>query len=161
IWTTTPWTLISNAAIAAGAEIEYVRARSGDEVLVLARDRVEHVLGEDAEVLSHFPGEALAGTSYEPPFDYVTDYGPRGHTVLLGHFGATDEGTGLVHPASASGEDGFRLGEQYGIKLQTPVDDRGRFDERVTDFAGRFVKEADPDIIEALDRKGRLLRAET
>ena len=61
VWTTTPWTLITNAAVAAGAEIEYVRARVGDEVFVLARDRLEHVLGEEAEVLAHFPGEALAG----------------------------------------------------------------------------------------------------
>ena len=138
-----------------------MRARVGGEIFVLARDRVEHVLGEDAEVLAHFPGEALAGTSYEPPFDYITDYGPRGHTVLLADFVTTDEGTGLVHTAIAFGEDDFRLGEQYGIKLQNPVDDRGRFDERITDFAGRFVKEADQDIVKALEEKGRLLRAET
>ena len=67
VWTTTPWTLITNAAVAAGPEIEYVRARLGDEVFVLARDRVEHALGDEAEVLAHFPGEAIAGTSYEPP----------------------------------------------------------------------------------------------
>src|SRR4051794_34961407 len=85
-WTTTPWTLITNAALAVGEEIEYVRARVGDEVFVLARDLVERVLGEDAEVLSHFPGAALAGVRYEPPFTYVTDYGPRGHTVLIGDF---------------------------------------------------------------------------
>ena len=121
---------------------------------MLARDRVEHALGEDAEVLAHFPGEALAGTTYEPPFDYITDYGPRGHTVLLADFVTTDEGTGLVHTAIAFGEDDFRLGEEYGIKLQNPVDDRGRFDERITDFAGRFVKEADQDIIKALEDKG-------
>jgi isoleucyl-tRNA synthetase len=161
VWTTTPWTLISNAAVAAGSEIEYVRARLGDEVLVLARDRVEHVLGEEAEVLAHFPGEAIAGTSYAPPFDYITDYGPRGHTVLLADFVSTEEGTGLVHTAIAFGEDDFRLGEQYGITLQNPVDLRGRFDERVTDFAGRKVKEADPDVVEALEARGRLLRAET
>ena len=160
VWTTTPWTLITNAAVAAGAEIEYVRARVGDEVLLLARDRVEPVLGEEAEVLAHFPGEAIAGTSYEPPFDYITDYGPRGHTVLLADFVTTDEGTGLVHTAIAFGEDDFRLGEQYGITLQNPVDLRGRFDERITDFAGRFVKEADTDIVKALDEKGKLLRAE-
>jgi isoleucyl-tRNA synthetase len=171
VWTTTPWTLITNAAVAVGSEIEYVRARvpaggdggdaAEDEVFVLARDRVEHVLGEAAEVLAHFPGEALAGTSYDPPFDYITDYGPRGHTVLLGDFVSTEEGTGLVHTAIAFGEDDFRLGEQYGIKLQNPVDPRGRFDERITDFAGRFVKEADPDIVDALKDRGRLLRAET
>jgi isoleucyl-tRNA synthetase len=160
VWTTTPWTLITNAAVAAGPEIEYVRAGLGDEVFVVARDRVEHALGEEAEVLAHFPGEAIAGTSYEPPFDYITDYGPRGHTVLLADFVTTDEGTGLVHTAIAFGEDDFRLGEQYGITLQNPVDLRGRFDERITDFAGRQVKEADPDIVEALDERGKLLRAE-
>jgi isoleucyl-tRNA synthetase len=161
VWTTTPWTLITNAAVAAGTEIEYVRAREGDEVFVLARDRVEHALGEDAEVIAHFPGEAIAGTAYDPPFDYITDYGPRGHTVLLADFVSTDEGTGLVHTAIAFGEDDFRLGEQYGIKLQNPVDLRGRFDERITDFAGRQVKEADPDIVADLERRGKLLRAET
>src|SRR5204862_287176 len=67
VWTTTPWTLISNAAVAVGPEIEYVRARVGDEVLVVARGLVERVLGEDAEVIAHLPGSALAGTRYEPP----------------------------------------------------------------------------------------------
>ncbi len=161
VWTTTPWTLITNAAIAAGEEITYARARHEGEVLVLAEGLVEKVLGEDAEVLDRFPGSELAGVAYEPPFDYITDYGPRGHTVLLGDFVSTDEGTGLVHTAIAFGEDDFRLGEQYGIKLQNPVDLRGRFDERITDFSGRFVKEADPDIVAALKEKGRLLRAET
>jgi isoleucyl-tRNA synthetase len=174
VWTTTPWTLITNAAVAAGSEIEYVRAQilgggddskvgnaGGDEVFVLARERVEHVLGEDVEILATFPGEAIAGTSYEPPFDYITDYGPRGHSVLLADFVTTDEGTGLVHTAIAFGEDDFRLGEQYGIKLQNPVDLRGRFDERVSDFAGQKVKEADPGIVRALESNGKLLRAET
>ncbi len=160
VWTTTPWTLISNAAIAAGAEIEYARVRSEGEVLIMAAALVEKVLGEGAEVLERFPGTELDGAGYEPPFDYVTDYGPRGHTVLLGDFVTTDEGTGLVHTAIAFGEDDFRLGQQYGIKLQNPVDLRGRFDDRVTEFAGRFVKEADPDIVKALEGKGRLLRAE-
>ncbi|MGI9019896.1 MAG: class I tRNA ligase family protein, partial [Solirubrobacterales bacterium] len=161
-WTTTPWTLISNAAIAVGPEIEYVRARAegSDEVLVVARARVETALGENAEVLAHFPGSALAGVRYEPPFSYVSDYGPRGHTVLEADFVTTDEGTGLVHTAIAFGEDDFRLGEQYGITLQNPVLADGTFDERITDFAGRFVKEADPDIVEALRERGRLHRSE-
>ena len=127
---------------------------------MLARDRVEPVLGEGAEILSHFPGEALAGVRYEPPFSYITDYGPRGHTVLLGDFVSTDEGTGLVHTAIAFGEDDFRLGQQYGITLQNPVRLDGTFDERITDFAGRKVREADPDIVKALEARGRLLRAE-
>jgi isoleucyl-tRNA synthetase len=126
----------------------------------MAASLAERVLGEGAEVLARFPGSALTGTRYEPPFDYVTDYGPRGHTVLEADFVTTDEGTGLVHTAIAFGEDDFRLGEQYGIKLQNPVKPDGTFDERITDFAGRFVKEADADIVEALQQRGRLLRAE-
>ena len=163
VWTTTPWTLISNAAVAAGSEITYVRARpaGSDEVLVLARELVERVLGEDAEILASFSGSELAGARYEPPFAYITDYGPRGHTVLEGDFVTTEEGTGLVHTAIAFGEDDFRLGEQYGIKLQNPVRDDGAFDDRVTDFAGRFVKDADPEIIEALRQRGLLYRADS
>jgi isoleucyl-tRNA synthetase len=163
VWTTTPWTLISNAAVAVAPEIEYARARSAesDEVFVLAADLVERVLGDGAEILGRFPGSALVGTAYEPPFPYISDYGPRGHTVLAADFVTTDEGTGLVHTAIAFGEDDFRLGEQYGIKLQNPVRHDGTFDERVTDFAGRFVKDADPDIVEALRERGRVLRAET
>jgi isoleucyl-tRNA synthetase len=161
-WTTTPWTLISNAAIAAGPEIEYVRAQpaESDEVLIVARSRLDAVLGEGARVLAHFPGAALAGVAYDPPFDYITDYGPRGHTVVEADFVTTEDGTGLVHTAIAFGEDDFRLGEQYGITLQNPVLADGTFDERITQFAGRFVKDADPDIIESLRERGRLHRSE-
>ncbi|MCD6014815.1 MAG: isoleucine--tRNA ligase [Solirubrobacterales bacterium] len=159
-WTTTPWTLISNAALAVGPEIEYVRAELDGETFVLARDLVERVLGEGGEVLAHFPGSALAGIRYEPPFSFISDYGPRGHTVLEGDFVTTEEGTGIVHTAIAFGEDDFRLGEQYGITLQNPVRPDGTFDRRVTDFAGRYVKDADPEIVETLRASGRLLRAE-
>jgi isoleucyl-tRNA synthetase len=161
VWTTTPWTLISNAAVAVGPEVEYVRVRLGDEVFVVAADLVERVLGEGAEVLARFPGSALARTAYEPPFTFISDYGPRGHTVLEADFVTTGEGTGLVHTAIAFGEDDFRLGEQYGIKLQNPVLPDGTFDERITDYRGRSVRDADADIVESLRERGRLLRAET
>src|SRR4051794_25804080 len=160
VWTTTPWTLISNAAVAAGPEIEYVRVRQGGEFFVLARALVEHVLGEDVEVIAHLPGAALAGVRYEPPFDYVIDFGPRGHSVLEADFVTTEDGTGLVHTAIAFGEDDFRLGQQYGLTMQNPVRLDGTFDERITEFAGRKVKEADPDILAALERSGKLLRSE-
>jgi isoleucyl-tRNA synthetase len=163
VWTTTPWTLISNAAVAAGPDITYARVRpaGGDEVMVLARARVEPVLGEGAEILGEFPGSELAGTRYEPPFTYISDYGERGHSVLEADFVSTEDGTGLVHTAIAFGEEDFRLGEEYGLTLQNPVQADGTFDERITDFAGRKVKEADPDIVEALRESGRLVRAET
>jgi isoleucyl-tRNA synthetase len=159
-WTTTPWTLLSNAALAVHADVEYARVRYEDEVLILAVPLVERVLGEGAEVTETMKGSQLAGTAYEPPFPYVSDYGPRGHTVLTADFVTTDEGTGVVHTAIAFGEDDFRLGERYGIKIQNPVRADGTFDERIEPFAGRFVKDADPDIVEALRESGRLLRAE-
>jgi isoleucyl-tRNA synthetase len=161
VWTTTPWTLISNAAVAINPEMNYQRVRVAGEVLVLAEALRERVLGEEAEVLDSFPGSTLAGVRYSPPFDYVTDFGPRGHTVLEAEFVSAEEGTGLVHTAIAFGEEDFRLGERYGLTLQNPVTLEGTFDEQVTEFAGRSVKEADPDIVAALERDGRLYRSAT
>jgi isoleucyl-tRNA synthetase len=162
VWTTTPWTLISHAAVAAGPEIEYVRARTGDEVVVLARPLIERVLGDEAEVLAHFPGTALEGVRYQGPFGYIPgeDFGPLGHSVLLADFVSTEDGTGLVHTALAFGEDDFRLGERYGMTLQNPVRSDGTYDERVPDFQGRMVFEHNPEIVEALREAGRLFRAE-
>jgi isoleucyl-tRNA synthetase len=161
-WTTTPWTLISNAALAVNPEVTYVRVRAGesDEVLILAEALVERVLGEEAQIEARMPGSALVGTRYEPPFPYVADFGPKGHTVLDADFVTTDEGTGIVHTAVAFGEDDFRLGERHGLTVINPVRDDGTFDERGGPFAGRPVKEADPDIVEALRESGRLLRSE-
>ena len=83
-WTTMPWTLVPHAAIAVDPEVTYVRARLGDDRLILAEALVERVLGEDAEIEERMPGSALLGLRYEPPFPYITDYGERGHTVLAG-----------------------------------------------------------------------------
>jgi isoleucyl-tRNA synthetase len=162
VWTTTPWTLISHAAVAVGAEITYVRARAkdSDEVVVVARALAEHLLGEGWEELGSFRGSELEGVRYEAPFDYVTgeDFGPLGHSVLLGDFVTTEDGTGLVHTALAFGEDDFRLGEKYGMTLQNPVLPNGRYDSRVPDFQGKLVYDHNPEIVEALREKGRLFR---
>ncbi len=179
VWTTTPWTLISHAAVAAGPEIEYVRVRYDGEVYVVAKSLVERVFGgaaadpaapggeaEEAggtfEFLAHLPGKALEGVRYEAPFDFIKgeDFGPLGHSVLIGDFVTTDDGTGLVHTALAFGEDDFRLGEQYGMTLQNPVRADGTYDERVPDFQGKLVFEHNHEIVAALEAKGRLLRAE-
>jgi isoleucyl-tRNA synthetase len=162
VWTTTPWTLLSNAAVAIGEDIEYVRAvpSGSDEVLILAAERVEHVLGEGAEVLDRFRGSDLAGTRYLPPFPYLDDFGPNGHTALEASFVTTDEGTGMVHTALAFGEDDFRFGQDHGLTLINPVGLDGRFDGSVGEYEGRFVKEADRDIVTALDESGSLLRSE-
>jgi isoleucyl-tRNA synthetase len=164
VWTTTPWTLVSNAAVAVNAELVYVRARVGDESFVVAEALAERVLGSDGgAVLDRFPGAALEGVRYEPPFEFIpgSEYGERGHTVLMGDFVTAEDGTGLVHTAIAFGEDDFRLGEQYGLAPVNPVRLDGTYDRRIGRFAGRWVKDADPELIEDLRARGRLLRAET
>jgi isoleucyl-tRNA synthetase len=166
IWTTTPWTLASNAAVAVHPELTYVRAKTGalERPVVLAEALVQRVLGEDAEVqvLARFNGAALDGVRYEPPFPFIPAdaFGERGHTVLFGDFVTAEDGTGIVHTAIAFGEDDFRLGRQYGLAVVNPVRPDGAFDERIGPYAGRYVKDADPDLIEDLRARGRLLRAE-
>ena len=163
IWTTTPWTLVSNAAVAVDAELTYVRAMVDDgPVEIVSETLVERVLGEGAKILDRFPGSALEGVAYEPPFDFIpgSAYGERGHTVLLGDFVTANDGTGLVHTAIAFGEEDFRLGEQYGLNVINPVRPDGTYDERIGPYAGRYVKDADPDLIEDLRARGKLLRAE-
>ncbi|MGZ4228533.1 MAG: isoleucine--tRNA ligase [Solirubrobacteraceae bacterium] len=163
IWTTTPWTLVSNAAVAVDSDLTYVRATmDGGPVEIVAEALVERVLGEGAEILDRFPGSALEGVAYQPPFDFIpgSAYGERGHTVLLGDFVTANDGTGLVHTAIAFGEEDFRLGEQYGLNVINPVRPDGTYDDRIGRYAGLYVKDADPDLIEDLRARGRLLRAE-
>ncbi|HKE81875.1 MAG TPA: isoleucine--tRNA ligase [Solirubrobacteraceae bacterium] len=165
IWTTTPWTLVSNAAVAVDPELTYVRAKAGplEAPVVVAEDLVPRVLGDGVRILARFPGAALDGVRYEPPFPFLKAdaYGERGHTVVLGDFVTAEDGTGLVHTAIAFGEDDFRLGQQYGLNVVNPVRPDGTYDERIGPYAGRYVKDADPDLIEDLRARGRLLRAET
>jgi isoleucyl-tRNA synthetase len=167
VWTTTPWTLVSNAAVAVDPELTYVRAKAGplERPVVLAEALIERVLGDadGVQVLARFPGAALDGVRYEPPFPYLpaAAYGERGHTVLLGDFVTAEDGTGLVHTAIAFGEDDFRLGEQYGLSVVNPVRLDGTYDERIGPYAGRFVKDADPDLIEDLKRRGRVFRVDS
>jgi isoleucyl-tRNA synthetase len=158
-WTTMPWTLLPHAAIAVDPDVTYVRARLGDERLILAEALVERVLGEEAEVEERMPGSALLGLRYEPPFPYIRDYGPRGHTVLPGDFVSVEDGTGVVHTGAAFGEDDFRLAQENGLTIHNPVRPDGTFDERAGPFAGLGVREADPKIIEALRDSGRLFGA--
>jgi isoleucyl-tRNA synthetase len=158
-WTTMPWTLVPHAAIAVDPEVTYVRARVGDERLVLAEALVGRVLGDEAQIEEKMPGSALLGLRYEPPFPYLRDYGERGHTVLAGDFVSIEDGTGVVHTGAAFGEDDFRLATENGLTIHNPVNPDGTFDERTGPFAGMHVREADAHIIEALRDSGRLFRA--
>jgi isoleucyl-tRNA synthetase len=159
-WTTTPWTLASNAALAVDPEMAYVRTAGGE---VLAEALVERVLGEDAEIADRFSGADMLGAGYEPPFPFVPAeaFGAKGHTVLPADFVSAEDGTGIVHTSISFGEDDFRLGAEQGLAVINPVRLDGTFDERIGPYAGRWVKDADPDLIEDLRSRGRLLRAES
>ena len=139
------------SAVDVGADLE-------GETLILAEALVESVLGEGAEIEERMPGSALLGTSYAPPFPYISDYGERGHTVLAGDFVSMEDGTGVVHTGAAFGDDDFRLATDNGLTIHNPVRPDGTFDERAGPFAGLHVREADPGIIEALEQSGRLFR---
>src|ERR1700729_1241869 len=163
VWTTTPWTLVSNAAVAINPELTYVRARTPDgHTQVVAQALMTKVLGEDATAETTFTGDAIVGTRYAPPFPYIPGdaYGPKGHTVLPADFVTADDGTGLVHTAIAFGDDDFRLGEEQDLKVVNPVRLDGTYDERIGAYEGRKVKDCDRDLTEDLRAAGTLLRAE-
>ena len=161
VWTTTPWTLPSNAAVAVDPDLTYVRAEAGGATFVLAKDLVTRVLGEDTAIVSEFPGRELEGVRYDPPFKFIasSEWGEKAHSVLLGDFVTASDGTGIVHTAIAFGEDDYRLGTEAGLTVVNPVKLDGTFDERITPWAGRFVKDADAEIVEALRENGRLLKS--
>jgi isoleucyl-tRNA synthetase len=162
VWTTTPWTLISNTAVAANPNVEYVTVQLDDEKLILARDLVGKVLGEGGyRVLEAKKGRDLENLRYRRPFDYVpVETSENLWTVVSGDYVTTTEGTGLVHTAPAYGEDDYRTGQRYGLPTVHPVRPDGTFDERVGPFAGRFVKDADAGLVEELREKGLLFKAE-
>ena len=172
IWTTTPWTLPSNQAVAVGPDITYVLVQGPDDRrYVLAQARLSayaRELGEEPEVLATFTGRDLLETRYLPPFPYFMD-APKSFRVLPGDFVSTEDGTGLVHMAPAYGEDDMVTTQAAGIAAVTPVDAKGRFDQTVPDYAGQHVFDANPQIIRDLKNQGRsaavngavLLRHET
>ncbi len=166
IWTTTPWTLPSNQAVAVGEDIDYVKAQKpgDDTIYIVAEARLKAVLGKDAQILSRMKGRDLVGRSYKPLFDYFANLQkPQGNCFVVipaGHV-TTADGTGLVHMAPDFGEDDFNACRAQGIGLLLTVDDEGRFNSKVPDFEGRNVKEADPDLIRAIKAKGRLFKQDT
>jgi isoleucyl-tRNA synthetase len=161
-WTTTPWTLPGNIALAVSPMVAYVKARVGDEIYYLAERLVEDVLGADVEILETMPGGQLAGMRYEPPFPFLAGAvgAENGWIVALADFVTAEEGTGLVHTAVMYGQDDYDLGVELGLPMHHLVDEEGCFTSDVTPWAGVFVKDADPKIIEALRESGRLLKVE-
>jgi isoleucyl-tRNA synthetase len=152
VWTTTPWTLPSNQAVAVNPEVTYVEVRWGERRLVLAEPRLAayaRELGEEPEVLASYRGSDLVGLRYLPPFPYFMD-SPNAFQVLAAEFVTTDDGTGIVHMAPAYGEDDKETADKVGIVPVTPVDAKGRFDATVPDYQGQHVFDANPHIIRDL-----------
>ena len=160
-WTTTPWTLPSNLALAVGADIIYLKVRDGEHIHILAKDRLAayYPHAERVQILEELPGAALVGWRYAPLFPYFAGYKAAhgAFRVTAADFVSTADGTGVVHIAPGFGEDDYRLGQAKGLPALCPVDDEGRFTSAVGDYAGRPVKETDKDIIRRLKAAGQLV----
>jgi isoleucyl-tRNA synthetase len=161
VWTTTPWTLVSNVALAVKPELEYAEVRHEGKRLILAKERVAALFGEEAEVLETIRGSDLVGIRYRRPFDFVDadEGGERAWRILPADFVSAEEGTGIVHIAPAYGADDYALGLEHGLPVLRPVDDRGTFPLDFPDgVAGRFVKDADPELVKLLKERGAVFR---
>ena len=159
VWTTTPWTLISNVALAVGPEIEYVKIKIDERYIILAKERLS-VLKDDYEVVENYKGSELAGQSYQQLFDYCT-VDKKGFYVVEADFVSTSDGSGIVHIAPAFGADDYELSKKYDLPFLQPVTRGGKFTKEVTDLEGQFVKDADLAIILKLKERGLLYKKET
>ncbi|MFI0445202.1 isoleucine--tRNA ligase [Actinomadura sp. 6N118] len=160
IWTTTPWTLVSNTAVAVHPDVTYVAARSAgsDEVLVVAEPLLEQVLGEDAERLATYQGRELEHTAYARPFELVDI--PDAHYVVLGDYVTVEDGTGLVHQAPAFGADDMTVCKAYGMPIVNPIGPDGKFLPDVPLVGGTFFKDADEALTADLKARGLLFRGD-
>ena len=167
VWTTTPWTLVSNVALAVRPTLEYVELRKkksdAKETIILASSRASAVLGDDYggrwETLATFPGSELVGKRYKRPLDWV-EYTEGEHEIVIGEdFVSAEEGTGVVHMAPAFGADDYAAGKRNGLAFLQPVNLRGEFPSEMPLVGGKFVKDADAIILEELKRRGSLWKS--
>lgn len=164
VWTTTPWTLPANVAVAAHPEVDYVTVErehaGGTEKLILAKNLLEKVFrGEEVKVVDSFKGKKLKGVKYNPLFTFVPLEKPA-HFVVLGDFVTTEDGTGLVHQAPAFGAEDMEMAKKYDLPVLLTVQPDGTFIPEITPWRGIFVKDADPQIIQELEARGLMFRAE-
>src|SRR5690606_7019487 len=161
VWTTTPWTLVSNVALAVHPDLVYaeVRRLGRDEpTLILAESRLPGALGDDWrdrwELVGTMRGAELVGWRYRRPIEWLP-FGDGAHEVIVGEpFVSADDGSGVVHMAPAFGADDYAAGKRHGLAFLQPVDARGRFPETLPEVGGLFVKDADEALIEYMTRTG-------
>jgi isoleucyl-tRNA synthetase len=157
-WTTTPWTLPANVALAVHADLDYVRVKVDKEIYIVAATRVNQVISQYDEILETVKGKFLVGLSYEPPFSFAEV--KKGHCIVSAEFVTEGSGTGIVHIAPAYGEDDYRLVQENELSFINVVDERGRYMDCVTPLAGQLVKESDVAIVKLLHEKGLLFHKE-
>ena len=155
-WTTTPWTLLSNVALAVHPTETYIKIRYKGQIMILAEDRAASLLkGQEYELLDGFSGKELEGIEYEPLFKYAQPK-KKAWYVVVADFVTMEDGTGIVHIAPAFGEDDYTIGKKYDLPVVQLVKLDGTFPPEVTLWSGKFVKDADPDIINHLEQRGLL-----
>ena len=157
-WTTTPWTLPGNIALAIDAKSTYVKIKTPEGNLILAEKRAKG-LGIDGKILKKYKGGELEKTQYEPLYNFVS-YDTEAHYVVLGDFVSMEDGTGIVHTAVMYGEEDFKLAEKYGLPKKHIVNEKGEFISDVKPWEGRFVKSVDKEIIEELVSRNLMFRSE-
>jgi len=161
VWTTTPWTLPSNLALAVGADIDYSFCRAGDETLVVAEALREAVLRDlEHSVVRTVKGKDLVGTRYERLFDYLEVDSSAAFQVYAADFVSTETGTGVVHTAPAYGVDDLAFGQEHGLPVVHGVGLDGNFIDTVEPVAGMFFKDADKPLIRILKERGLMFRSE-
>lgn len=158
-WTTTPWTLPSNTALAINRAYTYVEIRVDDEIYILAKELLK-ILGDvEYEIINEFKGDKLEGIYYDQLLDYIKPEG-NGFYVVHADYVTLSDGTGIVHIAPAFGEDDNKVGQKYNLPFINPVDLQGKFTDEVSDFKGIFVKDCDLKIIKLLEERGMLFKSE-
>ncbi|HEX2079582.1 MAG TPA: isoleucine--tRNA ligase [Longimicrobium sp.] len=165
VWTTTPWTLVSNVALAISASEEYVEVAREGRRYVLVRARVPALFGEDAEIVRSYRADELVGLAYRRPFEWVQPAGfpdqqvRNAWHVYTADFVSSADGTGIVHVSPAFGADDYALGQSVGLPVLRPVDDRGAFHADLPLVGGKFVKDADTDLLIDLKQRGLVFRS--
>ncbi len=157
VWTTTPWTLASNVALAVQPKADYVRVRSQDNTFIVAKALADKVFGGDYEVVDEFKGIELEHVEYEQLMPFL-EVDKKGFFITLADYVTTDDGTGIVHIAPAFGEDDYQVGRKYNLPVLNPVDEEGKYTD--TPWKGTFVIDADIDIIKWLKAEGKLFKKE-
>ena len=162
VWTTTPWTLPGNVAVAAHPDIEYVKIKFGEgpdeEYLILAKPLLEKVMGDAPyEVVKTYKGKQLRGWHYRPLFTFLP-VEKDAHYIVLADFVTTEDGTGLVHIAPAFGADDMQMSVENDLPILMTVNDEGHFINEISPWAGMWVKDADPLIVDELDKRGLMFR---